>query len=152
MRISTSFRCVDLGVRIDARDGNVRAAAGRVVLSGTGLSCLRCSHHLNTERIRAESTPKAEREALFKEGYVMGIDYPAPAVASLNTAVAGLAVTSGINLFVNLTGGDSPIAQHYDATRGSVFTSVDVHSRGCDICDQIVGLRGLGDEQPVSAY
>ena len=143
---------MDLGVRIDARGGVVRAAAGRVVLSGSGLSCLRCSHYINPERIRAESMPKAEREALSKEGYVMGIDYPAPAVASLNVAIAGMGVTAAVNMFVSLTGGESPMALHYDATRGEAFTSVDVHDRGCDVCDELVGLKGLGDAQAVSAY
>ncbi len=143
---------VDLGVRIDARGGVVRAAAGRVVLAGSGLSCLRCSHYINSERIRAESMPRAEREALSKEGYVMGIDYPVPAVASLNAAIAGMGVTAAVNMFVNLTGEVSPMALHYDVTRGVVFSSVDVHDPGCDVCDEMLGLKGLGDAQPVSAY
>ena len=143
---------VELGIRLDSREGNMRAAAGRVVIVGAGMTCLRCSHHLDPERIRAESLPKTERLLLQQEGYVMGIDEPVPAVISLNAVVAGLGVTAALNMFVKLTGGPQPVGQIYDATTGSVFTTNDVHEKGCDICDDVVGLKGLGDSQIVSAY
>jgi molybdopterin-synthase adenylyltransferase len=143
---------VDLGTRLDGRGGQVRASAGRVAITGYGMTCMRCSHFLNPERIRAESLPRQEREALQKEGYVMGIDEAAPAIVSLNAVVAGLGVTGGINLFVNLTGAAQPLAQHYDATTGTVFASAEVHESGCDVCDEVEGVKALGDLQVVSAY
>ena len=143
---------IELGTRLDGRGGLVRGAAGRIVLIGHGLACLRCSHYLNPERIRAESLPEKERNDLAREGYVMGIEEPAPAVISLNTAIAGLGVTAALNIFVNLTGGPQPSSQLYDATTGSVFTAMDVHDKGCDVCDEDVGVKGLGDLQIVSAY
>jgi molybdopterin/thiamine biosynthesis adenylyltransferase len=142
---------IDQGIRIDARNGHVTAAAGRVSIVGPGLVCLRCSHHLNSERIRAESLPIEERKRLQLEGYVMGIDEPAPAVISLNTTLAGLGVTAAINLFVDLTGAPQPLSQLYDATRGMVFTSQPVHEPSCDVCGED-GVEGLGDKQIVSAY
>jgi hypothetical protein len=114
--------------------------------------CLRCSGHLNPERIRAESLPVAERQNLAREGYVMGIDEPVPAVVSLNTTVAGLAVTAGFNLFMNLTGGIQSLNQLYDATDGIMFTASQIHEPGCDTCDEGTGLKALGDRQIVSAY
>lgn len=143
---------IELGVRIDARAGQVKAAAGRAALVGSGLTCLRCSGHLNAERIRAESLPKKEREELAKEGYVMGVDEPAPAVVSLNTVIAGLGVTAALNLFVNLTGALQPVEQLYDATSGEVFTVTATHEPGCDICDGKKGIKALGDLQRLSAY
>ena len=48
--------------------------------------------------------PSAERAKLEQEGYVIGIDEPTPAIVTINTVVAGLGATAGINLFVSLTG------------------------------------------------
>ncbi len=142
---------VDHGTRLDGRAGKVTAAAGRVSIVGPGFTCLRCSHHINPERIRAESMPREERAKLEKEGYVMGIDEPVPAIVSLNTVIAGLGVTAGINLFVGLTGKPQPPGQIYDATSGSVFPVSPIHEHGCEICDAS-GVKALGDSQIVSAY
>jgi hypothetical protein len=143
---------VDLGIRLDARKGEVSAAAGRVSLVGVDASCLRCSHHVDAERVRAESLPRAERQALAREGYIMGIDAPAPAVVTLNCVISGLGATAAINLVLNLTGNFQPVSQLYDAAAGIVFTAKSVHERGCDICDEETGVKGLGDLQVVSAY
>lgn len=143
---------IDHGTRLDAREGQITAAAGRVTLVGADFACLRCSHHLNPERIRAESMSQEERTALQKEGYVMGIDEPAPAVVSINTVIGGLGATAGLNLVVNLTGGPQPIDQIYDARSGSVFSVAPAHERGCDVCSEQQGVKGLGDLQIVSAY
>jgi len=142
---------IDHGTRLDGRSGKVSAAAGRVSIVGAGFTCLRCSHHINPERIRAESMPREERMKLQKEGYIMGIDEPVPAIVSLNTVVAGLGVTAGLNLFVGLTGKPQPPGQIYDATSGSVFPVSPTHEHGCEICDAS-GVKALGDLQIVSAY
>lgn len=143
---------IDSGIRLDARKGKVTAAAGRVSVVGPDSICLRCSHHINPERIRAESLPASERAALRREGYVMGIDDPAPAVVTLNGVVASLGATAAMNLFVNLTGAFQPPNQLYDATTGTVFTALPTHEPGCDICDEREGVKALGDQERVSAY
>jgi hypothetical protein len=143
---------VDLGIRLDARKGHMTAAAGRVSVVGVDQVCLRCGNHVSAERIRADSLAPAERRALAREGYVMGVGDPVPAVATLNCVVAGLGATAAVNLFVNLTGGPQPPSQFYDATSGTVFTAVPAHESGCDICDEVAGVKGLGDSQVVSAY
>jgi hypothetical protein len=143
---------IDHGTRLDGRQGRVTAAAGRVTISGSGLVCLRCSHHINAERIRAESMSRAERAKLQQEGYIIGIDEPAPAVVTINTVVAGLGATSCLNLFVSLTGKQQPLDQIYDASSGAVFPVSPLHERGCDLCDEGKGVKGLGDLQIVSAY
>ena len=93
-----------------------------------------------------------ERSALRKEGYLIGIDEPAPAVVSINAVIGGLGATAGLNLIVNLTGGPQPIDQIYDARSGSVFPVAPTHERGCDVCGEQEGVKGLGDFQIVSAY
>jgi hypothetical protein len=143
---------IDVGVRLDGRTRDIRRAAGRVSIVGPGMGCLRCSQHLNAERIRAESLPTRERQSLEREGYVMGIDEPVPAVVSLNTTIAGLAVTAAFNLFLNFTGGLQPLDQLYDATDGIIFIARQEHEEGCDICAENTGVKALGDKQVVSAY
>lgn len=143
---------VDHGVRLDARSGRITAAAGRVTLVGPGMTCLRCSHHLSAERIRAESTPPEERRQLVREGYIMGVDEPAPAIVSLNTVIAGLGVTAVFNMFLGITGGRQPVDQVYDATQGSVFAVKPRHDADCDVSSDVAGCKGLGDLQNVSAY
>jgi molybdopterin-synthase adenylyltransferase len=142
---------VDMGLRLDAREGRVTAAAGRVTIVGPGFACLRCSNHLSPERLFAESLPKEERTKLADEGYIQGIDVPAPSVISLSSTIASLAVTGALSLYVNLTGGEPPVDQIYDATRGTMFTVAPRHDDECDVCGAD-GLRGLGDLQPVSTY
>ena len=51
-----------------------------------------------------------------------------PAV-SLNSTVAGLAVTAAVGLFVSLVGQDPPLDQIYDATHASLFP-VSAHHEG----------------------
>jgi hypothetical protein len=107
---------------------------------------------LNAERIRAESMSAGERAKLQGEGYIIGIDEPAPAVVTINTVVAGLGATAGLNMVVSLTGRTQPLDQIYDATSGAVFPVTPIHERGCDICDEAKGVKALGDLQIVSAY
>lgn len=143
---------IDMGIRLDGRTGDIVRAAGRVSVVGPSMTCLRCSGNINSERIHAESIPKAERRDLEREGYIIGIDESVPSVISLNATVGGLAVTAAINIFVNLTGGAQPLNQLYDATDGIIFIADDKHEPGCDICDENGGVKALGDKQIVSAY
>jgi molybdopterin/thiamine biosynthesis adenylyltransferase len=143
---------VDMGIRLDARSGSVTAVGGRVTLVGAGLACLRCSNHLDPDRIRAEAMSSEERSALAREGYIQGVEDPQPSVISLNTTVASLAVTAGLGLFVNLVGASPPTDQIYDATHGSIFGVSARHDDTCDVCTVEGGLTGLGDLQIVSAY
>jgi len=143
---------IDHGTRLDGRQGRISASAGRVSVVGQGYSCLRCSHHIDSERIRAESMSKSERVELEREGYIIGIDEPAPAIVSINTVVSGLGATAGLNLFVSLTGKPQAVDQIYDASRGEMFSVAAIHEPGCDVCDENSGLKALGDSQIVSAY
>jgi molybdopterin-synthase adenylyltransferase len=143
---------VDMGIRLDARTGEVSAVGGQVTLVGAGLSCLRCSRLIDPERVRVESLPEAERHDLMREGYIQGMDDPEPSIISLNTTVAGMAVTAGVSLFTKLLGGPPPLQLRYDAQRGSVFAVEPRHDPGCDVCSDSDGVKGLGDLQPVTAY
>lgn len=138
---------IDMGIRIDAREGRFQAAGGRVTLVGPGLACLRCSGHLDPDRLRAELLSPDERTALAAEGYVQGIVAPQPAVISLNSTVASLAVTAFLNLLHGLYPGHAE--QVYDVAGGAVFVAQAPHRADCDICGP-GGLTGAGDAVPVS--
>jgi molybdopterin/thiamine biosynthesis adenylyltransferase len=143
---------VDMGVRLDARSGRVTGAAGQVSLLGPGLCCLRCSRLVDPARVRVESMPGQEREALAREGYVQGLEDPEPSIISLNTTIAGIAVTAGVSIFTDLLGGQPPVQLRYDAPRGQVFSVEPRHDATCDVCSETDGVKGLGDLQAVSAY
>jgi hypothetical protein len=96
--------------------------------------------------------PDQERRKLGAEGYVMGLDDPAPSVISLNTTIASMAVTAAISLFANLTGGEAQTSIRYDARSGETFVVATEHDPSCDICGHREGVVALGDAQPVSAY
>lgn len=143
---------IDMGMRVVVQDKAVVGAAGRVSMIGPGLSCLWCKHHLDSERIRAESMNERERGRLVKEGYVRGLDERAPAVISLNSTIAGMAVTmmlSSIAWFSVVPGDASE--QVYDMIEGVVFRSEVPPDEACSICGHR-GLKGLGMLQRVSGY
>ncbi len=142
---------IDMGIRLDARSGSVKAASGRVSVVGPGLSCLRCGGHLHAETLRAEAMPQEERLRLAGAGYVLGTANVAPSVISLNTTVASLAVTACLAMFAGLTGAAPPTTVIYDATTWQLFAVEARHDAGCDVCG-VGGITALGDAARISAY
>ncbi len=143
---------IDMGVRIVAKDAKVEAAAGRVSLIGPGLACLRCSHHLDPERIRVESLDPRERDRLLKEKYIEGTEASAPAVISLTSTVSSLAVTMFLGMLTEFSTVPSMAPEQiYDAVEGIVFKSRPERDPLCRVCGPH-GVKGLGDTQIISAY
>ena len=138
---------VDMGVRIDARGGSLQGASGRVSLVVAGMSCLRCSGHLDPDVLREELMTDAEYKTLQAEGYVRGSSDPEPQVISLNSTVASLAVTAVLGQINNLY--TPAVEQVYDVLSSTVFAARAVHAKECDICGAD-GLLGLGDALPAS--
>lgn len=143
---------VDVGTRLDARAGRVTAAAGRVSIVGPGATCLICSGVVDPVRVRAESLATAERERLAQEGYVQGAVGPVPSVITLNSTVASLGVTTGLSLFVNMTGAPPAAELRYDASTGATFTAHPRHLASCEHCSPKGGVKALGSLQLMSAF
>ncbi len=143
---------IDMGLRIVVSNNSVSGAGGRVTLFGPDLPCLWCGFHLNAERIRVESMETNERSKLVKEKYIEGLLVKAPAVVSLNSTIASMAVTLMIGM---LTGFSNPpydgLEQIYDVISGDVFTSSPRKDSACPICGDH-GLKAFGDRQVVSAW
>lgn len=79
---------LDLGVQFAIGDtGAVANEIGRINLVRPGTPCLWCSGHISSERLAAESVPKAERA---REGsYLRGIDDPQPSMLAFNMEIVG---------------------------------------------------------------
>lgn len=133
---------INMGVRIDSDKGKIRGATGAIHVLRSGKPCLWCYEFLRAERIRTESLPPHERDALLREGYVENINDSAPSVVSLTTTISGLAVTVFLQIMTDFMGtaGDLSCIQ-YDILRGEVRRGTRGESLKC-IC-QIV--KGYGD-------
>ena len=67
-----------------------------------------CWELLDPERLRVEQLSDEDRERGRAEGYVLGADVSQPAVISLNTMVAGAAVTEFLRMVTSFAGADDP--------------------------------------------
>jgi len=99
----------DMGVNIDTDRGKILSIQGRVTTLLPGAACLFCRRRISADRVRAESisaTDPEEAAKLKKEGYLVGIDEPAPAVISFTTAIAAAAVSEFLHRLTGFQGSD----------------------------------------------
>jgi molybdopterin-synthase adenylyltransferase len=90
---------IDTGVRIDAENSTIKAMAGRVQMLASGLPCLMCGNLLNPEQVRRDFLTTAQRQA---DPYIVGHSEPQPAIISINSTLASLAVTMFLSAAVGL--------------------------------------------------
>lgn len=90
---------ISVGVTISVKGQTIEDMSGEVITArvGDGL-CLRCLKRINPTKVASERHPdQGIREALVQRGYVTGLDVREPAVKTLNTFVATMAVEALIN-------------------------------------------------------
>jgi molybdopterin/thiamine biosynthesis adenylyltransferase len=89
-------------------------------------ACFDCLDRIDPAQARLERLPEEDLETELNEGYIEGTDLaPEPAVVTLNTTVAGMAVSELVNF---LTGVRAPRGfLHYEAVNQSV-SLLDGHS------------------------
>lgn len=92
---------IDMGVKIDSKDGQIRDVVGRVTTVLPGEACLFCRGRISPEGILYESMSAEERTARAAEGYAPELESPNPAVITFTSMVASLAVNE---LLHRLTG------------------------------------------------
>ena len=92
---------ISAGVNITVTDGVIEDMSGEVILARVGDNvCLNCLRRLNPTKIANETHPdKAVRDLLVERGYVTGAQIKEPAVKTLNTMLATMAVDTLINQF-----------------------------------------------------
>lgn len=133
---------INLGMSIAADNGHITGAAGVVDVLRPDQPCLWCKQFLNADRITAESIPSEARESLQREGYVEGLDAPAPSVVSTTTTIAGLGVTLYLQLLTDFMGKGGNISrQNYNIMDGTVRRGTTMISPNC-ICKTV---RAFGD-------
>lgn len=120
---------IDMGVRIDEREGRIDGVVGRVQALAPGLACLVCEGLLDSEQVRRDLLDDAERR---RDPYIVGATEPQPAVISINSVVGSLSVT----MFLAITCGFPLEARHqiFLADRGVVRTVNATPDAACFVC------------------
>jgi molybdopterin/thiamine biosynthesis adenylyltransferase len=134
---------IDMGVSISVTDGVVTAVTGRTQMLAPGLPCLWCTNAISARAIREELQSPAERAA---DPYFQGGGIRQPAVISLNSTAASLAVTMLLGAFTNVPIG--PRYQIYDALKGTVRPFAFRAEGTCGVCGED-GIAALGDHRPL---
>jgi molybdopterin-synthase adenylyltransferase len=95
---------LSVGVNITVKDGKMEDMSGEVITARVGdCLCLHCLKRINPIQVAGERHPdEAIREALVKRGYVTGKDIKEPAVKTLNTFVATMAVEVLVNQYTDV--------------------------------------------------
>lgn len=134
---------IDMGVSLSVRGGVLSYITGRTQLLAPGLPCLTCLDLLDSETIRRELlTP----EARAADPYITGVHEPQPAVISLNSTMASLAVT----MFLGLVTDASVAARYqiYDGMNGTVKNFTGAIDPTCYVCSS-TGALARGDSWPL---
>lgn len=134
---------IDCATEIETDGDKVTNFGGRVVVARPGDFCLWCANQIDAEIARQELESGKEKEFRQNHGYGLGPMVPAPAVISLNTTIAGLAVTEFIMLLTGIREPQRLLT--YKGMRGVVIASNDVKKPGCLVCDFLVGKREKAD-------
>jgi len=136
---------IDMGVRITVAQNAITHITGRVQMLSPGLACLTCTRALKGEQILREMMTEEQRLA---DPYVDGVNEPQPAVISLNSTVASLAVTMMLGVVTRVPA--MPRHQHYDGIKGQVRVKEEKVRDGCISCSGEGALaKGCSWELPV---
>ena len=130
---------ITAGVNITVDDGKILDMSGEIILIRMGDKvCLTCLKRLKFNEIAKQLHPdKNVREGLVRKGYVQGLDVKEPAVKTLNTHLATLAVDTLINQYTERQR-DVVIRVFEDNFAPTIYEDTDsVRERNlsCNICD-----------------
>lgn len=141
---------IDMGVKIDAENGRIKSIQGRVTTLMPGAACLYCRERITAERVAADvkrETKPDEARTLAKEGYLVSIDDPDPAVIPFTTTVAAGAVTEFLHRLTGFLGDDRASNEVvYRIGDSKISTNARGPKLGCFCADP--GRRGRGDATP----
>ncbi len=94
---------ISIGVNITVKGNKIEDMSGEVITARVGdYLCLNCLNRINPIKVASERHPdKTIREELVKRGYVTGKDVKEPAVKTLNTYLATMAVEVLVNQYTD---------------------------------------------------
>ncbi|MEO6889205.1 MAG: ThiF family adenylyltransferase [Ktedonobacteraceae bacterium] len=129
---------LSLGVNITVKDDICEDMSGEVITARVGDAlCLQCLQRINPITVASERHPDTTiRDALVKRGYVRGKEIKEPAVKTLNTVVATMAVDMLINQYTG-TSRHVPVLVYENNGSMSIYEdreSVQHRNMACFLC------------------
>ncbi|MCL2774318.1 MAG: ThiF family adenylyltransferase [Oscillospiraceae bacterium] len=126
------------GVNITVSDDVITDMSGEVILIRIGDKvCLTCLKRMNYNEVAKELHPdEAVRVGLVAKGYVKGKDIKEPAVKTLNTYLATMAVDTLVNQYTERRK-DSVILVYEDNEYPTIYedkTSIENRNCSCSVC------------------
>jgi hypothetical protein len=138
--------CIDMGVVITPQNGTVTHIAARIQMLAPGLPCLTCGDLLDADAVRYDLMSPDQRAS---DPYFLGhLAAPQPAVISLNSTAASLAVTMFLGAVTDIP--IHPRFQTYNAISGKVRAVTYSPDPMC-VVSSVNGALGKGDEWPLPA-
>jgi hypothetical protein len=140
----------DLGVKIDSKDGEVKAIEARITTLMPGADCLFCRSRISADVIAAEvlqETNPEEYKRLRKQGYIPELQTNAPPVIPFTRAVASFAVNELLHRFSGYMGADrisTELFLLFDDSR--IIRNSSPSAQGCMCADN--RKWGRGDTDP----
>lgn len=138
---------LSVGVNITIKGQTIQDMSGEVITARVGDAlCLSCLQRINPIQVASERHPnRAIREALVTRGYVTGRDIKEPAVKTLNTFVATMAVEVLLNQYTEAHRHVPVLVyEHNGAMRMyEDRESVQRRNKQCFLC-HISGVQGEG--------
>jgi len=116
---------------------------GRVIVARPGDFCLLCADQIDLGIAQQEL--ETDQEKIYRQtlGYGLGEKMPDPSVVSLNSIIAGLAVTEFLMLVTGLREPNRRVT--YKGMRGVFRESIDKKRNDCVVCNSLVGKREQAD-------
>ena len=134
---------IDMGVAIDTGGSEVRFA-GHVKALARGEPCLWCLSHLDAKQIREEMMTPDQRAA--DPYFTRGQGIVQPAVISINSTIASVAVTMFLSMITGLNA--PPRFLVYDGSRQRLASVSAQQDPQCLFCG-VNSPAGAGDTQPL---
>ena len=130
---------LSVGVNISVKDNKLEDMSGEVITARVGdYLCLSCLNRINPIKVASERHPdQVIREELVKRGYVTGRDIKEPAVKTLNTSLATMAVDMLINQYTGARGHVPVLVYEYNGSM-SIYAdreSVQQRNTHCFLCN-----------------
>src|SRR6266550_7340595 len=130
---------LSLGVNITMKENKIEDMSGEVITARVGdYLCLQCLNRINPSKVASERHPdQTIREALVKRGYVTGKDIKEPAVKTLNTSLATMAVEVLVNQYTEARR-HIPVLVYENNGHMSIYEdreSVEQRNKRCFLCN-----------------
>jgi len=139
----------DLGVHLAADGkGGIDEASGVVHYLQPGGSSLLSRMAYNMKQVQVEGLYRTDPEQYKKElkaGYIEGVEVRSPAVASLNTAIAGIAVNEFLSRLHPFRSCDN---RECDVIRFNFMETLIMKESAPDPCTALASYVGMGEMDP----